>query len=37
MLLVEAFVDILAEQTPDNPTWFQGTSDAVRQCLTFES
>ncbi len=37
-----AFVDILAaEQTPDNPTWFQGTADAVRQGLrhieTFES
>lgn len=29
-----AFVDILAaEQTPDNPKWFQGTADAVRQCL----
>ncbi|MDI1315719.1 glucose-1-phosphate adenylyltransferase [Flavobacterium sp.] len=29
-----AFVDILAaEQTPDNVTWFQGTSDAVRQCM----
>lgn len=28
------FVDILAaEQTPDNPTWFQGTADAVRQGL----
>src|ERR1044071_2063012 len=28
------FVDILAaEQTPDNPSWFQGTADAVRQCL----
>jgi glucose-1-phosphate adenylyltransferase len=28
------FVDILAaEQTPDNPTWFQGTADAVRQSL----
>lgn len=28
----KAFVDILAaEQTPDNPTWFQGTADAVRQ------
>jgi glucose-1-phosphate adenylyltransferase len=27
-------VDILAaEQTPDNPTWFQGTADAVRQCM----
>jgi glucose-1-phosphate adenylyltransferase len=22
-----------AEQTPDNPQWFQGTADAVRQCL----
>jgi len=37
-----AFVDILAaEQTPDNPTWFQGTADAVRQGLrhieSFES
>ena len=31
----EAFVDILAaEQTPDNPTWFQGTADAVRQCMS---
>ncbi|MFT3904529.1 MAG: glucose-1-phosphate adenylyltransferase [Niabella sp.] len=29
-----SFVDILAaEQTPDNPTWFQGTADAVRQSL----
>ncbi|RXK61892.1 glucose-1-phosphate adenylyltransferase [Lacibacter luteus] len=29
-----AFVDILAaEQTPDNPGWYQGTADAVRQCL----
>src|ERR1041384_6991189 len=29
-----AFVDILAaEQTPDNPTWYQGTADALRQCL----
>jgi len=28
------FVDILAaEQTPDNPKWFQGTADAVRQSL----
>jgi glucose-1-phosphate adenylyltransferase len=26
------FVDIIAaEQTPDNPSWFQGTADAVRQ------
>lgn len=30
----DAFVDILAaEQTPNNVTWFQGTADAVRQCL----
>lgn len=30
----ESFVDILAaEQTPNNVTWFQGTADAVRQCL----
>jgi glucose-1-phosphate adenylyltransferase len=30
----QAFVEILAaEQTPDNPTWFQGTADAVRQCM----
>jgi glucose-1-phosphate adenylyltransferase len=28
------FVDILAaEQTPDNPQWFQGTADAVRQSI----
>lgn len=28
------FVDILAaEQTPDNPGWFQGTADAVRQSM----
>jgi glucose-1-phosphate adenylyltransferase len=28
------FVDILAaEQTPDNPNWYQGTADAVRQCI----
>ncbi|MEM9803658.1 MAG: glucose-1-phosphate adenylyltransferase [Cyanobacteria bacterium P01_D01_bin.56] len=26
------FVDVLAaQQTPDNPNWFQGTADAVRQ------
>jgi glucose-1-phosphate adenylyltransferase len=26
------FVEILAaEQTPDNPNWYQGTADAVRQ------
>lgn len=30
----EAFVDIMAaEQTPDNKSWFQGTADAVRQCM----
>ena len=30
-----AFVDILAaEQTPDNPTWFQGTADVARRPLT---
>ena len=30
----DAFVDILAaEQTPDNPRWFQGTADAVRQTM----
>src|SRR5690606_12225369 len=29
-----AFVDVLAaEQTPDNPAWYQGTADAVRQSL----
>lgn len=29
-----SFVDILAaEQTPDSQTWFQGTADAVRQCM----
>lgn len=29
-----AFVDILAaEQTPDSAKWYQGTADAVRQCL----
>ena len=28
----QGFVDILAaEQTPDNPGWYQGTADAVRQ------
>ncbi len=30
----EGFVDVLAaEQTMDNPDWFQGTADAVRQFL----
>jgi glucose-1-phosphate adenylyltransferase len=29
-----SFVDVLAaEQTPENKNWFQGTADAVRQCL----
>jgi len=31
-LFTQGFVEILAaEQTPDNPHWFQGTADAVRQ------
>ena len=31
-LFSPGFVEILAaEQTPDNPHWFQGTADAVRQ------
>jgi glucose-1-phosphate adenylyltransferase len=31
-LFSEGFVEVLAaEQTPDNPDWFQGTADAVRQ------
>jgi glucose-1-phosphate adenylyltransferase len=30
----QGFVDIIAaEQTPDNPNWFQGTADAVRQAV----
>jgi len=30
----EGFVDVLAaEQTPDDPHWFQGTADAVRQSI----
>src|SRR6202140_5015563 len=30
----QGFVEILAaEQTPDNPDWFQGTADAVRQAI----
>ena len=30
----DGFVEILAaEQTPDSPSWFQGTADAVRQVL----
>lgn len=30
----ESFVDVLAaEQTPGNQAWFQGTADAVRQCM----
>ncbi|MEM6445685.1 MAG: glucose-1-phosphate adenylyltransferase [Cyanobacteria bacterium P01_D01_bin.123] len=30
----QGFVDVLAaEQTPENPDWFQGTADAVRQYL----
>jgi glucose-1-phosphate adenylyltransferase len=31
---VEGFVEVLAaQQTADNPSWFQGTADAVRQYL----
>jgi glucose-1-phosphate adenylyltransferase len=31
-LFSDGFVEILAaEQTPDNPNWYQGTADAVRQ------
>jgi glucose-1-phosphate adenylyltransferase len=31
----DGFVEILAaQQTPENPHWFQGTTDAVRQYLT---
>src|SRR6266536_2036264 len=31
-LFSHGFVEIIAaEQTPDNPHWFQGTADAVRQ------
>ncbi|KAM0875171.1 hypothetical protein ACQ4PT_036970 [Festuca glaucescens] len=30
----EGFVEVLAaQQSPDNPNWFQGTADAVRQYL----
>lgn len=30
----DAFVEVLAaQQTPENPNWFQGTADAVRQYL----
>ena len=33
-LFSSGFVEILAaEQTPDNPNWFQGTADAVRQAV----
>jgi len=33
-LFSRGFVEILAaEQTPDNPNWFQGTADAVRQAV----
>ena len=34
LIFSHVFVDILAaEQTPDNTRWFQGTADAVRQCM----
>ncbi|NET09853.1 MAG: glucose-1-phosphate adenylyltransferase [Symploca sp. SIO2B6] len=30
----EGFIEVLAaQQTPDNPSWFQGTADAVRKYL----
>ena len=30
----QGFVDVLAaQQSPENPEWFQGTADAVRQYL----
>ena len=33
-LFSRGFVEILAaEQTPDNPHWYQGTADAVRQAM----
>src|ERR1700688_3677254 len=33
-LFSRGFVEIFAaEQTPDNPNWFQGTADAVRQAV----
>ena len=33
-LFSQGFVEILAaEQTPDNPNWYQGTADAVRQAM----
>jgi glucose-1-phosphate adenylyltransferase len=33
-LFSQGFVEILAaEQTPDNPNWYQGTADAVRQAI----
>lgn len=33
-LFSDSFVNILAaEQTPKSGTWFQGTADAVRQCM----
>src|ERR1035437_8773893 len=37
-LFSRGFVEILAaEQTPDNPNWFQGTADAVRQATRHRS
>ncbi len=31
---IEGFVEVLAaQQTPENPSWFQGTADAVRKYL----
>jgi glucose-1-phosphate adenylyltransferase len=32
----DGFVEVLAaEQTPTNTHWFQGTADAIRQCLSY--
>jgi glucose-1-phosphate adenylyltransferase len=34
----QGFVEILAaEQTPDNPNWYQGTADAVRRRAHFSA
>ncbi|KAE9614708.1 putative glucose-1-phosphate adenylyltransferase [Lupinus albus] len=31
---MRVFVEVLAaQQSPENPNWFQGTADAVRQYL----
>jgi glucose-1-phosphate adenylyltransferase len=33
LVFSHAFVDLGCRANSDNPTWFQGTSDAVRQCM----